>query len=163
MIYIFPVFYKHLLILRKISSYFFIFPFPSCYTVIGRLRKGGFSPPDLLRANRFKDFPPHTGNILDCMKTIMKHTLSVLLSLLPVCRAMPEDASRAVPLELWYDEPAVEWMTSTLPLGNGALGAMFFGGVARERIQFNEKSLWAGSPEKRGTYRISLRPLTESE
>lgn len=66
---------------------------------------------------------------------------------------MPEDASRAVPLELWYDEPAVEWMTSALPLGNGDLGAMFFGGVARERIQFNEKSLWAGSPEKRGTYR----------
>lgn len=97
------------------------------------------------------------------MKTITKHTLYVLFSLLPVCRAMPEDASRAVPLELWYDEPAVEWMTSALPLGNGDLGAMFFGGVARERIQFNEKSLWAGSPEKRGTYRISLRPLTESE
>lgn len=54
-------------------------------------------------------------------------------------------------------------MTSALPLGNGDLGAMFFGGVARERIQFNEKSLWSGSPEKRGTYRISLRPLTESE
>lgn len=87
------------------------------------------------------------------MKTITKHTLYVLFSLLPVCQATPEDASRAVPLELWYDEPAVEWMTSALPLGNGDLGAMFFGGVARERIQFNEKSLWAGSPEKRGTYR----------
>lgn len=87
------------------------------------------------------------------MKTITKHTLYVLFSLLPVCQAMPEDASRAVPLELWYDEPAVEWMTSALPLGNGDLGAMFFGGVARERIQFNEKSLWSGSTEKRGTYR----------
>ncbi len=127
------------------------------------MRKDGFCPPGLPRANRFKDFPPHTGNILDCMKTILKHTLCVLLSLLPVCRAMPEDASRAVPLELWYDEPAVEWMTSALPLGNGDLGAMFFGGVARERIQFNEKSLWSGSTEKRGTYSISLRPLTESE
>ena len=87
------------------------------------------------------------------MKTIAKHTLYVLFSLLPVCQAMPADAPRGVPLELWYDEPAVEWMTSALPLGNGDLGAMFFGGVARERIQFNEKSLWSGSTEKRGTYR----------
>ena len=153
MIYIFPVFYKYLLILRKISSYFFIFPFPSCYTVIGRLRKDGFCPPGLPRTIRIKDLPPHQGNNLDCMKTILKHTLYVLFSLLPVCQAMPADAPRSVPLELWYDEPAVEWMTSALPLGNGDLGAMFFGGVAREQIQFNEKSLWAGSPEKRGTYR----------
>ena len=87
------------------------------------------------------------------MKTITKHTLYVLFSLLPVCQATPADAPRGVPLELWYDEPAVEWMTSALPLGNGDLGAMFFGGVARERIQFNEKSLWSGSTEKRGTYR----------
>lgn len=163
MIYIFPVFYKHLLILRKFSSYFFIFPFPSCYTVIGRLRNDGFCPPGLPRTIRLKDLPPHQGNNLNCMKTITKHTLYILFSLLPVCQAMPADAPRSVPLELWYDEPAVEWMTSALPLGNGDLGAMFFGGVARERIQFNEKSLWAGSPEKRGTYRISLRPLTESE
>ena len=55
-------------------------------------------------------------------------------------------------LKLWYDKPATEWMTSALPIGNGTLGAMFFGGVEREQIQFNEKTLWTGSPTKRGAY-----------
>jgi len=45
---------------------------------------------------------------------------------------------------LWYKHPATEW-TEALPLGNGRLGAMVFGGTSVERIQFNEESLWAGS------------------
>jgi alpha-L-fucosidase 2 len=40
----------------------------------------------------------------------------------------------AQPLSLWYRAPAVEW-TEALPVGNGRLGAMVFGGVPRERIQ----------------------------
>jgi alpha-L-fucosidase 2 len=43
-------------------------------------------------------------------------------------------------------------MTSALPIGNGELGAMFFGGVTEEHIQFNEKTLWAGSTTQRGAY-----------
>ena len=46
---------------------------------------------------------------------------------------------------LWYRQPAEEW-EEALPLGNGRLGAMVFGGVPRERIQLNEESLWAGEP-----------------
>jgi len=46
---------------------------------------------------------------------------------------------------LWYREPAAKW-TEALPLGNGRMGAMVFGGVERERIQLNEESLWAGEP-----------------
>ena len=57
-----------------------------------------------------------------------------------------------VPMKLWYDEPATEWMTSALPVGNGEIGAMFFGGVGREQVQFNDKTLWAGSPTQRGAY-----------
>lgn len=57
-----------------------------------------------------------------------------------------------VPLKLWYDKPATVWMTSALPIGNGEWGAMFFGGVPREQIQFNDKTLWTGSPTKRGAY-----------
>ncbi len=53
---------------------------------------------------------------------------------------------------LWYDRPADEWMTEALPIGNGRIGAMIFGGVGRERVQFNDKTLWAGSPETRGSY-----------
>jgi len=46
---------------------------------------------------------------------------------------------------LRYDKPASEW-TEALPIGNGRLGAMIFGGVATEQIQLNEDTLYAGSP-----------------
>ncbi|MBK8050672.1 MAG: glycoside hydrolase family 95 protein [Anaerolineales bacterium] len=46
---------------------------------------------------------------------------------------------------LWYAEPARNWCEA-LPLGNGRLGAMVFGGAPRERIQFNEETLWSGFP-----------------
>lgn len=46
---------------------------------------------------------------------------------------------------LWYKSPAAQW-TEALPVGNGRLGAMVFGGVNKERIQFNEDSLWTGLP-----------------
>lgn len=49
------------------------------------------------------------------------------------------------PLTLWYPEPAREW-TDALPVGNGRLGAMVFGRVEDERIQFNESTIWTGSP-----------------
>ena len=49
------------------------------------------------------------------------------------------------PLRLWYRRPAREW-TEALPLGNGRLGAMVFGGIERERLQLNEDTLWAGGP-----------------
>ncbi len=46
---------------------------------------------------------------------------------------------------LWYDRAAVEW-TEALPLGNGRLGAMQFGGVGAEEFQLNEDTLWSGGP-----------------
>ncbi len=46
--------------------------------------------------------------------------------------------------KLWYTQPAKSWMREALPIGNGYMGAMFFGGIKEERIQFNEESLWAG-------------------
>ncbi|MCE6998675.1 glycoside hydrolase family 95 protein [Saccharothrix sp. S26] len=49
-------------------------------------------------------------------------------------------------LTLWYDEPATDWETESLPIGNGALGGGVFGGVERERVQLNEKTLWTGGP-----------------
>lgn len=92
-------------------------------------------------------------NLLYAMKTMSIHTLYILLSLAAACLTVPLQAAERVPLKLWYDEPAVEWMTSALPVGNGDMGAMFFGGVAHEQVQFNEKTLWSGSTEKRGAYR----------
>lgn len=58
-------------------------------------------------------------------------------------------------LKLWYTSPANintvensggEWMQQSLPLGNGNLGNLIFGGIAKERIHFNEKTLWTGGP-----------------
>lgn len=48
-------------------------------------------------------------------------------------------------LTLWYDQPAEEWIEA-LPVGNGSLGAMVFGGMATERIQYNHDTLWTGTP-----------------
>ena len=63
-------------------------------------------------------------------------------------------------MELWYDAPPLNVFNSilanetmkddmnwlqALPLGNGFIGAMVFGGINLERIQLNEKSLWSGS------------------
>src|SRR5580692_6218170 len=48
-------------------------------------------------------------------------------------------------VRLWYRQPAEKW-TEALPIGNGRLGAMVFGGVVDERIQFNEDTLWTGHP-----------------
>jgi alpha-L-fucosidase 2 len=50
-------------------------------------------------------------------------------------------------LHLWYDQPARHF-TESLPLGNGRIGAMVFGGTDRERIVLNEISLWSGSPQQ---------------
>ncbi|WP_152394463.1 glycoside hydrolase family 95 protein [Paenibacillus guangzhouensis] len=49
--------------------------------------------------------------------------------------------------KLWYKQPAVQW-TEALPLGNGRMGAMVFGGVERDRLQMNEDTLWAGYPRE---------------
>ena len=46
---------------------------------------------------------------------------------------------------LWYSQPAELW-SEALPVGNGRLGAMVFGGLGDERIQFNEDTLWQGKP-----------------
>lgn len=46
---------------------------------------------------------------------------------------------------LWYTQPAEKW-TDALPVGNGRMGAMVFGGIFDDRIQFNEDTLWKGFP-----------------
>ena len=50
--------------------------------------------------------------------------------------------------KLWYRQPAKEW-TDSLPLGNGRIGAMVFGGVLEERIALNEDTLWSGYPQNK--------------
>ncbi len=47
------------------------------------------------------------------------------------------------PLVLWYRRPAAQWIEA-LPVGNGRLGVMVFGGIEQERLQLNEESRWGG-------------------
>src|ERR1043165_8813153 len=67
---------------------------------------------------------------------------------LALCLAIASIALAAEPtpgLSLWYDKPAQKW-TDALPLGNGRIGAMVFGGVERERLSLNEDTLVSGEP-----------------
>lgn len=50
--------------------------------------------------------------------------------------------------KLWYEEPATRW-EEALPVGNGRMGAMIFGGVKEEQLQLNEDSIWYGAPVDR--------------
>lgn len=69
--------------------------------------------------------------------------LCIILLLIPYQNTEEDEQ----PLKLWYNQPAEVW-TEALPIGNGSLGAMIFGGVTKERIQFNEGTLWTGKPRK---------------
>jgi len=53
---------------------------------------------------------------------------------------------------IWSPQEARKWPSETYPIGNGRLGAMPFGGLEREQIQFNEDSLWIGDELKTGAY-----------
>ena len=82
----------------------------------------------------------------------MKLETRALIFGLACCACGTGMGAERVPMTLWYDEPATVWMTSALPVGNGGIGAMFLGGVEREQVQFNDKTLWAGSTTQRGAY-----------
>ena len=95
----------------------------------------------------------------------MKHTLTVLTALLltppaiavgwvllPLCEAgthVVENSSHRI---LWYDAAATDWQKEALPIGNGRIGGMIYGGVSKEHIQFNEDSLWIGDEQDTGAY-----------
>jgi alpha-L-fucosidase 2 len=58
-------------------------------------------------------------------------------------------------LKLWYKQPAEKWVEA-LPVGNGRLGAMVFGGIKEEHLQLNEDTIWAGPPvphNRKGAYK----------
>ena len=83
-----------------------------------------------------------------------KSLRALLLGSLACASLAPLSTSAAEPgpLSLWYRQPAKKWSAEALPLGNGRLGCMVFGGVERERLQFNEDSLWTGDENPSGKY-----------
>ena len=50
-------------------------------------------------------------------------------------------------LELWYTQPASNWVQA-LPIGNGRIGAMVYGGITEEHLQLNENTLYSGEPSQ---------------
>jgi alpha-L-fucosidase 2 len=74
------------------------------------------------------------------------HLLSKLSLVLATATALSVAfTAAAADLKLTYDKPAAKW-TDALPLGNGRIGAMVFGGTEDERLQINESTLWGGGP-----------------
>ena len=67
------------------------------------------------------------------------------MPLIPAVLLAAATAATPHDLALWYEAPARRW-EEALPIGNGRLGAMVFGGVDREQLQLNEITLWSGEP-----------------
>jgi alpha-L-fucosidase 2 len=70
-----------------------------------------------------------------------KSAISIVFTFFFACLNAQEE------LKLWYEKPAKEW-TEALPVGNGRIGAMIFGGTDSELLQLNEATLWSGGPQK---------------
>ncbi len=74
----------------------------------------------------------------------MEKIFSILFSAIFICGCAHQNSSKDR-FVLWYDQPAKTW-EEALPLGNGRLGAMVYGGVEDEVIQLNEETIWTGEP-----------------
>ena len=93
----------------------------------------------------------------------MRLYLYILLSFLSICLLNSASAQTRV----WFDHPAKQW-EEALPIGNGRLGAMVYGGVEEEELQFNEETLWTDGPRnynKKGAskYLPNIRDLLDRE
>ncbi|WP_420148357.1 glycosyl hydrolase family 95 catalytic domain-containing protein [Spirosoma sp.] len=86
--------------------------------------------------------------------------LALLFCLLRDAQAQPPAKQS---LKLWYKQPANQWVEA-LPIGNGRIGGMVYGGILEDQIQFNEATLWTGEPreyqrEGAATYLPQIRQL----
>ena len=80
------------------------------------------------------------------MRPLILPFIALLILFLGSCQSKAQKKDDSNKMQLWYTSPANEWLEA-LPIGNGRLGAMIFGGIKEDQIQLNEESLWAGMPE----------------
>jgi len=81
-------------------------------------------------------------------RTILLNGIIFILIFLPSSAILGRDRSEThlySGLKIWFNKPAESW-NEALPVGNGRLGAMVFGGTEKERLQLNEESVWTGAP-----------------
>ena len=69
-----------------------------------------------------------------------KHLLFLAL-LAPALQA----TAQQLPMRLWYDRPA-QYFEEAMPIGNGRLGAMVYGGAGRDTLYINDITFWTGKP-----------------
>ncbi len=77
------------------------------------------------------------------LKPFQLYTIILGFSILNGLSAQVQD--QPSDLKIWFTRPAENW-NEALPVGNGRLGAMVFGGIENERLQLNEESVWTGQP-----------------
>ncbi len=79
------------------------------------------------------------------MKSKILMLLTITLSLFILNTSFVNSQNPPSGLKIWFNKPAENW-NEALPVGNGRLGAMIFGGIENERLQLNEESVWTGKP-----------------
>src|ERR1700726_5124462 len=103
---------------------------------------------------------------LEARKTGMRNTRRKFLQGGLALAALPYKAMALLPGadnahdELWYRRPAERWLEA-LPVGNGRLGAMVFGGTQMERIALSESTAWSGAPAQDEVNPDALSHLNE--
>jgi alpha-L-fucosidase 2 len=85
------------------------------------------------------------SSLLAALRLSAPRALSQPIAPLPFENRSPRDFTPNPNLSFWFPEPAVFWWDA-LPIGNGRLGGMIFGGIASERVALNEDTLWSGAP-----------------
>jgi alpha-L-fucosidase 2 len=77
----------------------------------------------------------------------LNKTIISVLSIFLLVLSSPLSSGQNLPsgMKIWFNKPADNW-NEALPVGNGRLGAMIFGGVESERLELNEESVWTGEP-----------------
>ncbi|CAN5672519.1 hypothetical protein BH10BAC2_BH10BAC2_46760 [soil metagenome] len=81
--------------------------------------------------------------VIQCMRTTIHNKIFYFLAVIinRCCiTAKAQDANT-----IWYTKPAINF-NEALPIGNGRMGAMIYGGVQSEYISLNEQTLWFGGP-----------------
>ena len=81
----------------------------------------------------------------------------------PEVAVAEESAKNDNLLRVWYDEPATDWQTQSLAIGNGYMGGLVFGGVNKDKIHINEKTVWEGGPTNSSNYTYGTTNPTETE
>ena len=90
------------------------------------------------------------------MITHMKKRISLLLFLIGTFLFGQAKETLSPDQTLWFTSPAENWSQQALHIGNGYMGASFYGGIKRERFDIAEKTFWTGGPHSSPDYNNAI-------